>query len=408
MTTQWSTRTAERVRRLKSSAIREILKVTQQPNIISFAGGLPAPELFPTERIKWATVELMESTDAARALQYHPTEGYIPLREWVAQRMRERGIPCSVDNVLITSGSQQSIDLVGKVLIDQGDRVAVESPTFLGMIQAWDLYGARFDCVRTDEDGIVPDDLERSFRSGAKMLYMVPNFQNPTGVTTSPRRRKAIVELADHYGVPVIEDDPYGQLRYEGEHIPSVLAFDVRNLGFEHGEPSHGGNVLFLGSFSKELCPGIRISWVVGPTDIIQLLVQAKQSADLHSSSFGQMVVHRVIQGGFLDEHVENIKNVYRKRRDLMLRLMEAHFPKSMSWTQPEGGLFIWVRLPEHMVAAKLLQACIERNVAFVPGQPFFTDGTGHNTFRLNFSNAKPALIEEGIGRMAQVFRAHL
>ena len=406
MTTRWLERSADRVRQLKPSAIREILKVTQQPDIISFAGGLPAPEMFPTERVKAATIALLDSPDSARSLQYHPTEGYIGLRQWLVRRMRSRGIPCSVENIIITSGSQQSLDLIGKVLISPGDTVAVECPTFLGVMQAWDMYGASYDCVRTDGDGIVPDDLERALKNGAKALYMVPNFHNPTGVTTSAARRRAIVELADAYGIPIVEDDPYGQLRYEGDTLSPVIAIDGHRLGIAPTRTLDRGNTLFLGSFSKELCPGFRLSWIVGPTDVIQLLVQAKQGADLHSSTFGQMVVHRVVQDGFIDAHIASLVRVYRERRDLMMQLMQSYFPTSLTWTRPEGGLFIWVRLPALLDAADLLGECIKTNVAFVPGRPFYPNGAGRNTFRLNFSNATPDLIEDGIRRMANVFRA--
>ncbi len=408
MTTHWSGRTADRISRMQPSVIREILKVTQRPEVISFAGGLPAPELFPTERVKEATVALMQSDDAARALQYHPTEGYIGLREWLVGRMQMRSVPCRVDNIMITSGSQQSLDLIGKVLITPGETVAVESPTFLGMMQAWDIYGARYDSIRTDDQGILPDDLERSFRRGAKALYVIPTFHNPTGVTTSAPRRQSIVALADRYGVPIVEDDPYGQLRYEGTPLAALQSFDGKNLGQPEDRFLERGNTLFLGSFSKELCPGFRLAWIVGPVEIIRLLVQAKQGVDLHSSTFAQMVVTRVVQDGFIDQHIGRMVDVYGQRRDLMLQLMESLFPPGLSWTKPKGGLFIWVKLPESIDARDLFTKCIEKNVAFVPGQPFFPDGSGKNTLRLNFSNATPEAMTNGIERMAAVFREHL
>ncbi len=411
MTTSWSNRMSDRVFGLKPSAIREILKVTQQPEVISFAGGLPAPELFPVERIQQATDEILQSDEATRALQYHPTEGHVGLRTWLVKRMRGRGIPCGLDNVLITSGSQQSLDLIGKVLISRDDVVAVERPTFLGMMQAWDVYGARYDGLRMDDDGVEPDDLERALKGGAKAVYIIPNFHNPTGITTSAARRRTLTEITDRYGVPVVEDDPYGQLRYEGDAVAAMAAFDAERLGIDPRSadgPVDRGNVLFLGSFSKELCPGLRVSWIVGPTPIINALVQAKQAADLHTSTLAQMIVARAVQDGFIDAHIQTLTGVYKQRRDLMLGYMQTHFPSSVSWTRPAGGLFIWVRLPEGTNATSLLDRCLEKKVAFVPGHPFFPDRAGENTFRLNFSNAQPAQIEVGITRIAEVLRRHL
>jgi 2-aminoadipate transaminase len=353
--------------------------------------------------VKEAAARLMDGEQATVALQYHPTEGYLPLRQMLATQMQDLGVPCTAENILITSGSQQSIDLLGKVLINPGDKVIVEKPTFLGFLQAWGIYGADFVSVETDDDGIIPESLAAALQQGIKAIYLIPNFQNPTGVTISAKRRAAVVALADQYGVPLLEDDPYGRLRYEGDALPPLMAYDVRHVSAGGDGPLSEGNVVYLGSFSKTFCPGIRIAWACGPTEIIKLMTQAKQGSDLHTSTFGQMLTYEVARDGFIDVHVARLIKAYRARRDLMLHLMDKHFPENVSWTHPKGGLFLWVRLPEELDAQEVFQTAIKRNVAFVPGQSFFPDGGGKNTLRLNFSNAYPELIEEGILRLAEV-----
>lgn len=403
MTTHWVDRYAKRVQRMESSAIREILKVTQKPEIISFAGGLPAPELFPTERILEATRRVL-AEHGAESLQYGLTEGYVPLREMIVRHMTRYGIHCSINNVLITSGSQQALDLIGKVMIDTGDRVIVEQPSYLGALQAWNVYGADYLPVQTDDDGIIPEDLERAIRSdGAKFIYALPNFQNPCGITLSRERRDEIVRLSDTYSIPIIEDDPYGQLRYEGEHIPPLVALDAAARRSESGFIS--GNVIYLSTFSKTLCPGFRVAWIVAPEDVIHRLVQAKQGADLHTSTFAQMVAYEAARGGFLDKHIRKIRAVYQKRRDLMLSLLDELMPPGITWTHPKGGLFLWLRLPDGMSSAALLEKAVEQKVAFVPGGPFYALGGGENTMRMNFSNATPEQIEEGILRLSNVIK---
>jgi 2-aminoadipate transaminase len=383
-----------------SSAIRELLKLTEKPEIISFAGGLPAPEVFPVEEFSSACQRVLRDF-GAQALQYSTTEGFLPLREMIARHTARYGIKVTPDNILITSGSQQALDLLGKIFINRGDRILVESPTYLGAIQAWNAYGAEFIAVPMDEHGMLTDALEEAFRSGPKFIYVLPNFQNPTGVTLAEERRHVLIDLAHRYGVPIIEDDPYGQLRYEGENLPSVVVLDGQER--DDGGPCYRGNVIYLSTFSKILAPGIRLAWVIAPPEVISKLVQAKQGADLHTASFTQMVAFEVSHGGFLDHHIELIRKVYKERRDVMLAAMDRHFPAEVDWTQPEGGLFLWGVLPDYLKAADVLRSAVEEKVAFVPGEPFYPCGGGHNTMRLNFSNATPENIREGIARLGKV-----
>ncbi|HEC22368.1 MAG TPA: PLP-dependent aminotransferase family protein [Chloroflexi bacterium] len=408
MSIQWSERYARRIKGMRSSIIRELLKLTQQPDIISFAGGLPAPELFPIERVMEASQRVLEQ-HGSQALQYSTTEGYPPLRELIVQRMQRYGIICTIDNVLITAGSQQALDLIGKVLIDPGDRLIVEEPTYLGAIQAWNTYQAGYTTVPTDDEGVRTDAVEEVLRAdGAKFIYALPNFQNPSGITMSRRRREELVRLANEYDIPIIEDDPYGQLRYEGEHEPPLIVLDA---GAHPENGSSGfitGDVIYLSTFSKTLAPGFRVAWMVGPEEVIQRMAQAKQGSDLHTGTFAQMVAYETARDGFLDEHVRKLRQVYKERRDLMLSLIEEHFPPGVTWTHPRGGLFLWVRLPEGMDTTALLKKAIENRVAFVPGSAFYPHGGGENTMRINFSNARPEQIREGIRRLAAVIEAEM
>lgn len=400
METLWETRYAQRTQRMGSSAIRELLKLTEQPDIISFGGGMPAPDVFPVDEFRKAC-DVVLSEVGPQALQYSTTEGYKPLREMIARHTARYGIEVSPDNILITSGSQQALDLIGKVFINRGDRVLVEEPTYLGALQAWNAYGAEYVTVRMDDDGMITEDLEAALRNGPKFIYVLPNFQNPTGVTLSMERRERLIELADQYGVPIIEDDPYGQLRYEGNHLPSVMTLDGQYHA--NGDHEYRGNVIYLSTFSKTLAPGLRLAWVVAPPEVISKIVQAKQGADLHTSSFTQMVAHEVARGGFLDRHIWLIRQVYSERRDIMLEAMEKHFPPGVKWTHPLGGLFLWGIMPEYLNAKDVLKLAIEKQVAFVPGQAFFANGGGQNTMRLNFSNAAPEMIRTGIARLGEV-----
>ncbi|HJS57833.1 MAG TPA: PLP-dependent aminotransferase family protein [Vicinamibacteria bacterium] len=404
---RWSDRFAARTRGMTSSAIRELLKLTEQPDIISFAGGLPAPEVFPLAEVKAAANRVLEEHGAS-ALQYGTTEGYLPLREMLVRHMGRYGIRVTPANVMVTSGAQQALDLVGKVLLDPGDRIVTEEPTFLGAIQAFTSYEACFLTVPIDDDGMQVHRLEEALKAGAKLIYVLPNFQNPAGVTLSLKRRHLLVELAARYGVPIIEDDPYGQLRYEGRHLPPLVKLDADYHGCAHGERSFRGGVLYLGTFSKTLAPGFRLGWIVAPEEVLVRLVQAKQAADLHTSSFCQHVAFEAARGGFLDRHVRVIRHVYGERRDAMLRALAAHFPATARWTRPQGGLFLWVSLPAGIDSEELLQDALDERVAFVPGRSFYPHGEGAGTFRLNYSYCTPSRIEEGIRRLGRVLRRRL
>lgn len=398
MAAPWAHRYAQRTKSVKSSIIRELLKLTQRPEVISFAGGLPAPEVFPVARFQEACQRVLQ-TQAATALQYGPTEGYRPLRELIVAHMVRYGILASVDNVLITSGSQQALDLIAKLLINRGDRILVESPTYLGALQAFDLMGAEYVSVPIDDHGMQTCDMEQALRSGPKFMYILPNFQNPGGVTLSRQRRDQLVALSDKYGIPIIEDDPYGQLRYEGEHIPPLVVLDRTNLARDSGYRL--GNVIYLSTFSKVLAPGLRVAWIVAPPDVITKLVQLKQSADLHTSTFTQMVTYEVARDGFIDEHVQVIRATYKERRDAMLAALRNYFPPEVSWTHPQGGLFLWATMPPGVDSSRLLESALRQDVAFVPGQPFYPHGDEGSHMRLNFSNAKPEMIREGIRRLS-------
>ncbi len=398
MAAPWAHRYAQRTKSAKSSIIRELLKLTQRPEVISFAGGLPAPEVFPVARFQDACQRVL-ATQATTALQYGPSEGYLPLRELIVAQMARYGVRATVDNILITSGSQQALDLIAKLLINRGDRILVESPTYLGALQAFDLMGAEYVTVPIDHDGLQTCNMEEALRSGPKFMYILPNFQNPGGVTLSRARRDQLVLLSDKYGIPIVEDDPYGQLRYEGEHITPLVVLDRTNLLRDSSYKL--GNVIYLSTFSKVLAPGLRLGWIVAPPDVVLHLVQLKQCADLHTSMFGQMIAYEVARDGFLDEHVKLIRRIYTERRDAMLAALHDFFPPEVSWTHPHGGLFLWVSMPPGVDSSRLLDSALRQDVAFVPGEPFFSNGDTGSHMRLNFSNAKPEQIREGIRRLS-------
>ena len=401
MQTQWDHRYAQRTQRMKSSAIRELLKMTEQADLISFAGGLPAPDVFPVHEFKEACNNVLDHSSTL-ALQYGATEGVGPLREMITRHTQRYSIQVSPENVMITSGSQQALDLIGRIFINRGDRILVESPTYLGALQAWNAYGAEYIAIPSDENGMITDELEKSLRCGPKFIYVLPNFQNPTGATMSLDRRKKLVELADRYGVPIIEDDPYGQLRFEGEHLPAVEVLDSR---IRAANGWYSGNVIYLSTFSKLLAPGLRLAWVIAPPEVISKLVQAKQGADLHTSTFNQMLAYEVAHKGFLDKHVVTIRQVYLERRNVMLDALTEHMPDGVRWTHPQGGLFLWATLPEDIDTTDLLAEAIKEKVAFVPGGSFHPCGGGTNTMRLNFSYSKPDQINEGIARLGRVIK---
>lgn len=405
MQTPWTDRYAQRTHAMKSSLVRELLKLTADPGVISFAGGLPAGDLFPLERFREASRRVLDE-HGPHALQYSATEGEPPLRAMIARHAARYGIAVGVENVLITSGSQQALDLVGKVFLNPGDHVVVERPTYLGALQAWNAYQAEYLPVGIDDDGMRVEELEAALRSGPKFIYALPNFQNPSGVTLSLERRRALVRLADEHGVPVLEDDPYGQLRYEGEHVPPIVALDAEYRGL--GTAGYSGNVLYLSTLSKTLAPGLRLGWIIGPADVIQRLAQAKQGADLHTSTFVQLVAFEAARGGFLDRHVRSLREAYAGRRDAMLAALAQSFPPGVTWTRPAGGLFIWVTLPGAIDTSATLRRAIEAKVAYVPGAAFFADGAGTNTMRLNFTNASIGEIDEGIARLGRFFRQEM
>lgn len=393
----WQQLYAHRAEGMRASDIREILKVTAQPEIISLAGGLPAPELFPIDEYRRAFEWVLES-DGAQALQYGPSEGFRPLRTLLAERLTGFGIRCGVDDILITNGSQQALDLIGKILLDPGDAVLLEKPTYLGALQAFNQYQPNYVVVPMDDDGMRVDELERMLSRGtrAKFIYAIPNFQNPTGRTLGLERRRHLVDLASHYGVPIIEDDPYGELRYEGEHLPSLKSLDTT------------GSVIYLGTFSKTLAPGLRLGWVVASPEAMEGLLHGKQPSDLHTGMIQQMATYEVARNGFIDRHVEHIKSFYKERRDVMLRALEEHFPAEAHYTRPAGGLFVWAELPAYVDTRELLVEAIQDKVAFVPGQGFHPDQSGSNTMRLNFSNVPPDQLREGVRRLGRAIQKRL
>ena len=382
-----------RARAAQSSAIREILKVTQCPAVISFAGGLPAPAAFPVNEMRLAFDRLLSSR-GREALQYSTTEGYAPLRDWIAQRVRCPQAPVSADDVLIVSGSQQGLDLLAKVMIDPGDTVLVETPTYLGALQSFSQFSPRYLSVDSDENGLLPEALDESMR-GAKFLYCLPNFQNPTGRLLPEERRHRLVARARELDLLIFEDDPYGALSYDGETPPSI-----RSLAPER--------TVYMGSFSKVLAPGLRLGYVIAPPALRAKLIQAKQATDLHTSTLTQMAVFEVVKDGFLDTHIPTIRTLYRAQCAAMLAALTRYMPAGVRWNQPRGGMFLWAELPKGMDSSLILARAIEQNVAFVPGLPFYAAQPVVESLRLAFVTVPPPRIEEGIERLAHVIRARL
>jgi 2-aminoadipate transaminase len=389
MDTSTPTRTvfSQRASRLTSSAIREILKITERPEVISFAGGLPSPEGFPVAELRAAFDKVLD-TQGATALQYGRTEGYTPLREWVAAQMSREGAAVDTEEVLIVSGSQQALDMLGKLFIDPGSRVLVEAPSYLGALQSFSLFDPQFQSVPTDDRGLIPESLDDRIAQDARFIYVLPNFQNPTGLTLDLQRRQALVERCADLGLPIVEDDPYGELRYAGEPQPSLL-----KLG-----RAAGATVIRLGTFSKVLAPGLRLGYVVAPRDIISKLVQIKQATDLHTAMVTQMAVFEAVRTGFLETHLPKVRALYQRQCGYMLDALQAHFPADARWTRPQGGMFIWVTLREGIDTSRLLQSAIERNVAFVPGAPFYAGVQAPtNTLRLSFVTVPEDRIRIGV-----------
>ncbi|BCS87580.1 PLP-dependent aminotransferase family protein [Pseudodesulfovibrio sediminis] len=385
---------ARRMGTVHRSFIREILKVTADSEIISFAGGLPNPELFPVKAMDIASREVFAEIGAS-ALQYSTTEGDAGLRAIIAKRYEGRGLTIDPDSILVTTGSQQILDICAKVFLDKGDKVVIERPGYLGAIQAFSIFEPEFVTVSLEDDGPNLEELEAAFKDGAKCFYAVPNFQNPSGVSYSLEKRKAVAELTDRYGVLFVEDDPYGELRFLGEDLPSVYSF-CKTPG------------ILCGSFSKIAAPGFRIGWVVAEKEIYDKLVIAKQASDLHTSTVAQAIMRRYMESNDIESHVALIKDRYGRQRECMVEMINTYFPDSVSITKPEGGMFLWATMPEGFSSMDLFDLAIKDKVAFVPGRPFYTDDSGENTLRLNFSNSDEARIEEGIKRLGKSINSFL
>lgn len=384
---------ANRTKKLKASEIRELLKLTEKPEIISFAGGLPAPELFPVDKIAEATNKVLNEKGQV-ALQYASTDGYPMLREIILnERVKPTGVNCTINNIMLTNGSQQALEFSAKLFINEGDTIVVESPSYLGAINAFLPYQPNFLEIPMDENGMIVEELEKALESGAnvKMIYTIPEFQNPSGITMSVERRKRLTEVAAKYHIPIIEDSPYGELRFEGEKLPSIKSLDK------------SGYVINLGTFSKTFCPGLRIGWIVAEEEIIQKYLLIKQGADLQCNTLSQLIAAEFMTTNNLDEHIDKIITVYKKRRDLMIDSMKKYFPKEVKFTYPSGGLFTWVELKEELDTKKIAEEALKENVAFVPGASFFANGGRTNCFRLNYSNMNEEKIVEGIKRLGKV-----
>ncbi|MEA1994370.1 MAG: PLP-dependent aminotransferase family protein [Euryarchaeota archaeon] len=389
----WKKYYSERAKGLKASQIRELLKIAQKPEVISFAGGLPNPDSYPVEQVR-ECINYILDTEAEQALQYGATDGYVKLREFLAERMGKRGYNAKPEGILVTAGSQQGLDLVSKVFIEKDDVVLTESPTYLGGLGAFRAYQGRIETIPLQEDGMDLDLLENRLKTGKKpkFIYIVSTFQNPAGVCMSTEKRKRIVEISLKYDVPLIEDNPYSELAFSSEPPKPIIAYSQ-------------GNVLYLGTFSKVFSPGIRVAWIAGPTEIVNKLMIAKQSTDLCSNVLSQRMVYEYCRRGYLDENLKKIREMYKRKKDLMLKTMGEEFPEEVTWTKPEGGLFLWVTLPEYVDTEEMFKEAIKNNVAYVVGSAF--EG-GKNTMRLNFSFASDEKIVEGITRLGKVIRSTL
>ncbi|TWT13156.1 PLP-dependent aminotransferase family protein [Planomicrobium sp. CPCC 101079] len=388
---------AKRARSLEASDMRIILTAGERPELISFAGGLPAPELFPIEALKAAS-EAVLTEEGPASLQYSATEGYTPLRQKIIARMNTIGIPAELSQIMITSGSQQAIDLTGRLLLDEGDTIICESPTYLAAINAFKTYEANFVDVEMDEDGMIMEALEKRLQENphAKFIYTIPDFQNPTGRTLSLERRKRMIELANQYDVLILEDNPYGAIRLSGTAIPPVKHFDTE------------GRVIYLSSFSKIFAPGLRLGWICADEVFIEKYIALKESSDMHSDGFAQRLTAKYMEQNDIEEHIKNIKIVYRKRCMTMIDCIDQYFPKTISYVKPEGGLFLWIELPAAIDARKISLECLENNVAVIPGAAFFANKAQTNTLRLNFSNTSEDRIKEGMKRIGKVLHREM
>jgi len=386
---------ADHIAKMSTSIIREILKISSQPGVISLAGGYPSPDMFPLEDLKKAAIDAIDEFQSA-ATQYSFSLGIPQLRQTVADRETRLGVDTKIDNILITSGSQQGIDIVGRAFLQKGDYIVTENPTYVGALQAFNYYQPRYAPVEMDRQGMLVDRVEEAIKKyKPKMVYTVSTFQNPTGVTMTVERKRALVELCVKYNVPLVDDNPYGEIRFAGEHVPTM-----KEVG--------GDAVISLGTFSKLIAPGLRIAWMNAAASIIPVFEKVKQGTDLHANTFTQYMIYKYIQSGKFEDHIRELIKNYGDKRNLMLEEMDEHFPEGITWTRPEGGLFLWVELPEGMSATRLIDKAVEEKVTYVYGQPFFPDGSGENTFRLNFSNASHDQIIQAIRRLGRVFRENM
>ena len=388
---------ADRVKEMKASEVRELLKLLQLPEMISFAGGFPNPDTFPTQLIKGIVDDVLDK-DGAQALQYGITEGFAPLREAVSDRMRKKGIDVTMDNILIVSGSQQVIDLMGKIFIDPKDTIVVTAPTYLTALTGWTVSQASFESIPIDSNNMRMDIFEERMKQLAKranppeIVYALPNFQNPSGTTMPEKNRRKLVDLASEYDFIILEDDPYGELRYVGEHVPPIKKFDDE------------GRVVYMSTFSKILAPGLRVGWVAADPEILKKLIIAKQSTDVCTNVLAQRIAHEYIVRGHIDPQIEKIKKLYSRKMSLMLNAMDEYMPEGLQWVKPEGGMFLWVTLPERIDAADLLTMALKKRVAFVTGRAFYANPKeGQNTLRLNFTHPTDEKITEGMRRLGSV-----
>lgn len=387
-------RFSKRISQMDTSDLRNVLALTARPDIISFAGGLPAEEAFPVEQLRRAADKVFRTRGSA-ALQYAPSQGFAPLREKLARRHRAQGIPCTADDILMVSGSQQGLDLAGKVFLEPGDTVLCENPTYLAALTAFRACECRLLPVETDDDGMVLEDLERKLAAHpeAKLMYVIPTFQNPTGKTWSLERRRGVLALAQRHGLPILEDNPYGDLRYEGQTVPTLKSMDT------------GGIVTYMGSFSKVLSPGLRLGWLIAPPELLEKYARAKECTDLQAGTLSQMVADAYLEDNDLDANIRRISALYKKRRDLMLSCLEEGLPAGASCTHPRGGLFLWVTLPERIDTTALMPVMTARKVAYLPGVSFFADRDVRCCLRMNYSNATEDRIVRGVETMCRIFR---
>jgi len=390
---------ADRIKKMKASEIRELLKITQHPEIISFAGGLPSPHSFPVKMIENITDRVLEK-HGSKALQYGPTEGVKELRELLIKRMKKKGIKCSMDEIIMATGSQQVLDLAAKIFFNIGDYLIVECPTYLGALTAFNAYQPNYIPISMDQNGMKIEELEKKLKENKDkpidLIYVVPTFQNPSGITMSLERRKQLLEIAREYNLLILEDDPYSELRYSGKPVPPIKSLDKHGI------------VIYTSTFSKILSPGFRLGWVIANEEVIRKIVVAKQGADLCTNTFVQFIAEEYLRSGLIDKQIPKIRKMYKRKRDLMLKALKKYFPKGSKWTKPDGGMFLWVTLPGHINTKKMFQEAIKEKVAYVHGVAFCVDGKGHSSMRLNFSNAEDNKIDIGVKRLAKIIKKRM